>query len=353
MVSDVVTAPFTGHARRAAAFRYRARHNGFLAVSGLVMRAFHGAMSPHMQRVPRAELQALARRCQALLEEDLQAAEAGVLPGELVHEMPMLDWLRQAPAMLAELPRILVRKHRGAIHDLPPGLRRERYPPYYLRNFHWQSDGWLSERSARLYDAGVEVLFGGTADVMRRSVLPPLLSALRGAPRPAILDVACGTGALLSQLARALPEAQLVGVDLSRPYVEHARARLARQGAEVDLVVDNAESLPWRDERFDAVTCVFLFHELPRDARRHVAAEMFRVLRPGGVLAFLDSAQEHDGEDIVQVLRTFPSVYHEPYYRSFLSDPLGPLLGEAGFVVDSRRDAFVASRIVAHKPYTH
>lgn len=36
------------------------------------------------------------------------------------------------------------------------------------------------------------------------------------------------------------------------------------------------------------VACVYLFHELPEDVRAKVAAEMFRVLRPGGIVSFTD-----------------------------------------------------------------
>jgi SAM-dependent methyltransferase len=43
--------------------------------------------------------------------------------------------------------------------------------------------------------------------------------------------------------------------------------------------------------RVGQVTCVYLFHELPADVRRAVAAEMLRVLRPGGLLVLVDSIQ--------------------------------------------------------------
>ena len=48
----------------------------------------------------------------------------------------------------------------------------ERYPAYYLQNFHYQTDGWLSKDSARLYDFQVETLFLGSADTRRRQALP-------------------------------------------------------------------------------------------------------------------------------------------------------------------------------------
>src|SRR5438445_587283 len=75
----------------------------------------------------------------------------------------------------------------------------DRYPRYYARNFHYQSEGYLGQTSAALYDLQVELLFGGTADAMRRRILPPVVRFARARNASAahplrILDVACGTG---------------------------------------------------------------------------------------------------------------------------------------------------------------
>merc|ERR1712216_542124 len=53
-------------------------------------------------------------------------------------------------------------------------IDEKRYPKYYAQNFHYQTDGWLSNESARLYDFQVETLFLGSADAMRRRCLPHL-----------------------------------------------------------------------------------------------------------------------------------------------------------------------------------
>ena len=60
-----------------------------------------------------------------------------------------------------------------------PGHRYALYPDYYLQNFHHQTDGYLSDHSAGLYDLQVEILFNGTADAMRRRVLAPLRRGLK------------------------------------------------------------------------------------------------------------------------------------------------------------------------------
>ena len=259
-----------------------------------------------------------------------------------------LTYLSLVPEALADLPRFLWRSYRRGHDDLPSGIDRRRYPRYYLRNFHWQTDGWFSERSARLYDASVEFLFGGTADIMRRMAIPPVVDAVRDRERPRVLDLACGTGRFLLQLHQALPNAQLFGLDMSGPYLARASALLA--GTDTSLIADNAEAVPLAAERFDAVTSVFLFHELPPDARRRVMREAWRVLVPGGRFVVCDSAQVADSGELEVVLQAFAGSYHEPYYKGYMRDDLAAVMAECGFQVESSTPHLVSKVVVGRKP---
>jgi ubiquinone/menaquinone biosynthesis C-methylase UbiE len=238
---------------------------------------------------------------------------------------------------------------RGAEDDLPREVDLESFPRYYRRTFHWQTDGWLSERSAALYDLQVEALFGGAADVMRRMALPPLAAELRDRRAPRVLDVACGTGRFLRQLLLALPRARAWGLDLSPFYLARAQD-LLREGRQVSLVAENAEQMPFRGACFDAASCLFLFHELPPLVRRRVAAEVFRVLKPGAPFAVCDAAQLSESPELRTHLEAFPRLYHEPYFKSYLRDDLARLLAECGFEVESTLPAFLAKVVLARKP---
>jgi ubiquinone/menaquinone biosynthesis C-methylase UbiE len=240
------------------------------------------------------------------------------------------------------------RSRRGDYRDLPEAADPRRYPAYFRRNFHWQTDGYLSERSARIYDLSVEFLFMGCADVMRRQVIPPLARFARGQRRRPlrILDVGCGTGRTLAQIAAALPGHRYFGVDLSPYYVEAAREKLTHV-PEVTLVAENAEALPYRDDYFDAVTSVYLFHELPRRARRRVMAEAARVLRPGGLLVVEDSAQLAEARDLAFFLSGFAAQVHEPFYRDYLRDDLAGLVAEAGLSVAGVQRAWLSKVVTA------
>ena len=329
-------------------YLYRARQYGLtvsLAVPGRILGML---ISPGRSRFDAHVVGLLQRRYEELLERDLAHVERGDYPRELLYQLPLLRYLSQLPAALSDLPRFLWRSVTEQHDDLPADVDRSRYPRYYLRTFHWQTDGWLSDRSARLYDASVEFLFAGTADVMRRMAIPPLVTALRGIGRPRVLDVACGTGRFLHQLSRALPKAKLYGLDLSPPYLAHAAGLLA--GSDVSLVNDNAEEMPWADASFDAVASVFLFHELPSDARRRVARQALRVLKPGGRFVVCDSAQLADSADLEPVLSYFPATYHEPYYKGYLRDDIAALLAEVGFTVESSEPHLVSKVVVARRP---
>jgi len=330
---------------------YRSQHLSFLVNATIVQEA-----ARFMARLPRPkisadEVRAVLRRRDELHARDLANVEAGLYPRELLFDIPIGRYLRSLPRLLRDTPRVVRRRKAADFRDIP-SVDKQRYPAYYRRTFHWQTDGYFTAHSAEVYELGVELLFRGTADVMRRQIIPPVTRFVRaagGARQLRLLDVACGTGRTLHQLAIAHPELRLYGVDLSPAYVRLARARLA-DVAEVALAVENAEALPYADATFDLATSVYLFHELPRNARRNVLRELLRVVRPGGCVVLEDSAQLSESAELASALRSFPREFHEPFYADYLEDDLAGALREVGFVVESTEPAFVAKVVVARRP---
>lgn len=102
----------------------------------------------------------------------------------------------------------------------------------------------------------------------------------------AILELGCGAGGLLPQLASygANPD-NLVGFDLDRNRIQEA----ARRHPAMHFFVADATRLPIAESSFDVVIQSTLFTSiLDQGARRAAAAEMQRVLRPGGFILWLD-----------------------------------------------------------------
>jgi ubiquinone/menaquinone biosynthesis C-methylase UbiE len=271
-------------------------------------------------------------------------------PRELLFDFPVRQYMRALPRLMRDTPNVVRRMRRGDYKDIP-AVDKQRYPAYYRRNFHWQTDGYFSDYSAEVYELGVELLFRGTADVMRRQVIPPITEYARNHPgeRLRLLDIGCGTGRTLHQIAVTHPTMQLHGVDLSPAYIRAARRRLA-EVPELTLAVENGEKLPWSDATFDIVTSTYMFHELPRNARRNVVREMLRVVKPGGLLVIEDSAQLAESGEIATALREFPREFHEPFYEDYLEDDLALLVAEVGFAAPRTEVHLVAKVVVAHRP---
>ncbi|MEE9607265.1 MAG: methyltransferase domain-containing protein [Myxococcota bacterium] len=317
----------------------------------MAVHLFLAAFASQRQLPDAKAVRSLRRRYEDLLARDLRNVDRGLYPRKLLFQLPLRDYAKTLPGFLLDIPRVIWRSRRRDHRDVPQDIDARRFPAYFRQTFHWQTDGYLSRRSARLYDLSVEFMFMGCADVMRRQVIPPISRfARRNRSHPLrILDVGCGTGRALCQIASALPGHRYFGVDLSPYYLESARQQLA-EVPEVTLVAENAEQLPFRDDYFDAVASVFLFHELPRKARRQVMAEIARVLRPGGLLVIEDSAQLVESSDLAVFLESFATQMHEPYYRDYVRDDLEQLIGEAGFEVGDTQRIWLSKVVCGTKP---
>ncbi len=291
-----------------------------------------------------------------LMAADLADAEAGVYPTSLLFDDPWADYLRYYPLLCLDMSKIWERIDRKQYQNFSPKVDTEGYPSYYVQNFHHQTDGYLSDDSANLYDLQVEILFGGSADPMRRRILAPLKSGLQQAfanvpvKQQRVLDIACGTGRTLRAIRAALPQAALYGTDLSPAYLRKANELLSQIPGELpQLVQANAEELPYLDNYFHAITCVFLFHELPAKVRQNIIDQAFRTLYPGGTFIICDSIQLSDSPELAPAMKGFDEIFHEPYYDDYTRDDLSLRLTNAGFKDVRTEVHFMSKYLIATK----
>lgn len=142
--------------------------------------------------------------------------------------------------------------------------------------------------SAVFYDVVVWLALRGRERQLRQRLLD--LSRLRSGE--AVLDVACGTGTLAILAKETVGRSGTVcGVDASPEMLARARSKAARAGVEVRFENAAAQALPFPDASFDLALGTMMLHHLGRAPRRELAAELRRVLKPGGRVLLVDFAK--------------------------------------------------------------
>lgn len=293
---------------------------------------------------------ALLADVRQVMRRDAEAVRDGIAPPG-AEGIGLVEHLARLRAMFADIPETMRRrqeKDTASVRDVAevdPDT-----PDYFQQDFHFQTGGYLSEESAKLYDVQVETLFYGSAAAMRRAALRPIAAHVAGRDQRqmALLDVACGTGRLLRDIRRTYPAMTLAGVDLSSAYLKEAEEHLSGL-RRVTFARAKAEALPCLDQSQDIVTSVFLFHELPPEVRRQVATEVARVLKPGGLFVFIDSLQMGDRPDWDGLLEAFPVRFHEPFYRHYAIDDLEAVFTEAGLEPVETEHVFLSKMMVRRK----
>jgi ubiquinone/menaquinone biosynthesis C-methylase UbiE len=221
---------------------------------------------------------------------------------------PLFGWLeRNAQKMMWRRLDEMIRPHdvelqaalsqpipdaRGAL-ELDPNLE---LPAYYRETeFHIQPGGvWSGAANAFVYEVGAKIVMLGQNDdylfhrLFTQTALPeqPSISA--------VLDMACGFGKSTRPLCDRYPSARVVGIDLSAPNLMLAHHQSERLGKRITFSQRNAESTGYSDESFGLVTGTMFLHELPLPAVRRALREAYRVLEPGGWIAFLEFGRTGD-----------------------------------------------------------
>ena len=137
-----------------------------------------------------------------------------------------------------------------------------------------QSKDFSFENFAASYDSGV-------AAKGSRKFYNLLLSEFRAQPGAVVLDVGCGTGALLKRL-KAKCDIIGYGVDIEENMIGEAK----RQCQDMEFSIAECHELPFDAQTFDAVIACMAYHHF-RD-KEGFAIEAARVLKPGGVLYIVD-----------------------------------------------------------------
>ena len=278
---------------------------------------------------------------------------------------------------VSEAVGTLTRHNRGSKEDKRIWLsdsESNMYPDYYKTAFHYQTNGWMSQDSANAYETSTETLFFGKQDAMQRTALVSLVQHARGVcssgekRKPMkVLEVACGTGRFMTFARDNLPlDTEFTAVDLSPFYLNNAKDndknwRSIREQVEASsgntqvtikpekFVQAKGEDLPFHDEEFDAVICMYLYHEIPREIRAQVSSEMARVTQKGGKIILTDACQKGDCHVDDKILGNFAEM-NEPHWNDFVEDFLPAHFEKVGMECSTKIICSSTKTLAFNKP---
>ena len=141
---------------------------------------------------------------------------------------------------------------------------------------------------------GVVSLLEGRARSGYGDLVAQVLQQTRLAPGETVLEVGCGSGALVRPLARRVGQGNAITATDINPYLLSEAEALAKSEGLAEMIAfqdANAEALPFPDAHFDVAFCCTVFEE--GDADRMVS-ELARVIRPGGRIAIVTRALDVD-----------------------------------------------------------
>lgn len=210
----------------------------------------------------------------------------------------------------APLPAMTIRTESASSAGLPDYLRR---------TYTW---AYLSPRTMPWLDRAPVVsaiLWGNAARLMR-------WATEQFAAGEHVLQAACVYGDLSPMLARRVgTEGRLSIRDVAPIQVANVRRKLAGLPQAEAEVADLVEPL---SERYDAVCCFFLLHEVPEPERRRIVTNLLAAVKPGGRAVFVDYHRPRVWHPLAPVMA---AVFRwlEPFAESLLDVPLQTLADEA------------------------
>jgi len=142
-------------------------------------------------------------------------------------------------------------------------------------------------------------------------ILNGVTDALAGLENKPVLEVGVGSGRIGFPLLEKV-KPWLVGLDLSKKTLELAKARMSHYKQRFDLILGDAEHLPFQNSVFNGIVCISIMHYFVFPERS--LAEFSRTLKEGGVFAYGDiTMHELDSQQFLDKLEKTLSQAHARY----------------------------------------
>lgn len=251
------------------------------------------------------------------------------------------------PLGLAEVAERQRERLLSALAQVPDGAAKlavgdeDNLPEYYTSvPFHHHPGGtFASPESGFVYEysSGTTTLMVDRSTDMHYRFAHEIAALTADVASPVLLDVGCGFGKSTQALADAMPNAQVHGLDLSEPLLRLALLRARERGLDISYRLGFIEDMPYADNTFDVVSASMVVHEVPPQTLRKFLAEARRVLKPGGLIYFLDFYVLPDNDLAEALHRGHSRRNEEPYMEDLFDSDLPAEFERAGLVGFSAR----------------
>ena len=224
------------------------------------------------------------------------------------------------------------------------------YPGYYLQPFHGYDKGNLEWKAAIEGESATDSIFADywentsyyeAGKWVRNNMTTSIKKYIRHNnvyhnEMREILDIGCSIGISSELLTKAFVNSNVYGIDLSPYFLSIASYRKLEHNYGIHYLHANAESIPMMNESMDMVTINFVLHEVPHevpyDARMNIFREVFRILKPNGILAVLDLDPYRIHEHLqFNPFRKWAFEITEPHIYNYYRNDMMKSLYDSGF----------------------
>jgi len=142
-------------------------------------------------------------------------------------------------------------------------------------------------------------------------------------PKGTLVDIGCGSGNLIIQIAESFPDLNLIGIDIASEILEFAKKRALDRslGKRIEFKIGNVEKLPFSNESIDFIISTFSLHHWVNPLKGF--NEIHRVLKRDGTLLIFDFRR--DSRRFFYSFLTFVTKVVAPKALKEVHEPLGSI----------------------------
>lgn len=218
------------------------------------------------------------------------------------------------------------------------------YPPYFLKPFHGYDKGNMN------WDAAIEneaATMSISSDYWKdvdpyvseqwlrnniTNIVHTYIINERHIVPDCIVDLGCSIGISTESIVNKFPTSRVIGIDLSPYFLSVASYRSSNSPYRIEYIHANAENIPLEDESVDLIAVQFMLHEVPETPTYRILNEIFRVLKPNGVVAIVD-LDPYKLKDLFNgaIFRKWAFEITEPHINDYYKNDMGKTLMKSGF----------------------